>query len=1095
MADSFRPDSFKADSFTPDAPEKEEQKPREGYKITETEVKDIASKYGVDAGKLKKLAPIYGGSVDTGKGERSGLEKAVRTAAEISENTLLNLPQFAGKKLLLSDKEEQALDEVVERIRDRETLADLGIDLAAGAPGILLGLGAAKGASTAAKIGVAAGMGAAQGVATSKKGEELQGAAIGGTVGAALGGTFEGIGALWSKKMGQKAASEIQPYIERKGQALADKVADARSVTKELDDGVQKAIIDKAPPPRFADKVPDTFRKEISKKTPLSEEQLIELYNKQKLDVEKTDFVRHLFEAEGRKAPSLSAAEAQKEIDRRIATEGKAFVSEQFNNFKDVQTSYRLMREDLDTLNSPKGKFFDRLTLFLSDNRPAANLIDERNGTDLQLVLDNMSTKHKGYTRELTSTLPWKEEVFKEMKDAKIDDAKLINAMRSAKGVGDLGNLSDEERRIVDKFADMFENRRQRAQALGIPIEKWKGAYYVPDQLLDPADTIVAMRNKLREANKAMGMDLTNLSKEEFAQILAQKDEQLPLAFRELKQGMQVVSNLDALDNRTTFTAALRASLSPGKVSEMMDMAASAAMKKEGAMPDFLKEKNLIKLMNNWERDTFRTAYYREGLEKLRTLRQHYLNSNDANAASLVQNAILDITGRQRGTLANYMRNKLTETAANAREKMSQGQSGVLLEMLADAPDFFVNLTNQVYPNRLGWNVKSAATNATQPILMSIPEIGAKYGTKLYMAAYAKAAQDVAKGVTIKLSPEMAQQLGKQAGEEITTKNLALVLRNKGVLGENWNAELSKMAKSNVFVNAANEHAITRITKNAAETANRLNQKGMALFELTESINRYTTDAAARTMAKDFLEGNADAIKYFNKGMGSAYKNAIMKAKEAGDSAKVEELFAQHLTAKTMFNYDRIQMSEFGRYLGPGLSSFTKWPTSIAGDIAMTARTKGAKEASIDIGRRYVAPLALLGLLQNAVLSDDTKKSVEYKTVFGAKGLTGSAPLGSVLDIAEGKVGTPPLVSTAGKGITSAADIVRNPFEAESYGKAWKWLNDTAMTYVPGVSFVDMLASFGNYVQGNEPGGTTVDKVMRASMGESPIGDSFKKDK
>lgn len=1060
------------------------------YKITRQEIKDIANKHGADSAKLEALAPYYGGSVQSSEGQERGAgEIAKRTIGELSENTLLNIPQYAFKRLGLKPAEQSALEEVVDRMKDRETAADLGIDIAASAPSLLLGYGEvskgvqglSKGAQVLAKVGAAGAMGAVQGVTGSKKGKELESAAIGAGAGIVLGAAMDAGAALLKKGGGKLIDKATEMWVNQEGARIADKVAVDRALTRELDDTVAKAVTAKGEQavPSFKktiEEVPDEFRKELLDQG-MPEAAIVDQYNKLKLDDERIQFANYLNRAEGKEAGITTAKEASEVLKDKTATDGEQFVQKQFDSYKDVQSSYSVMREDMDNLNTPKGKFLERAIIFISDNRPIAAIFDKRNGTNLQVVLDDLSQKNKQYTLEMASTLPVKRELAASLE--KVNGPSIVAAMRN----GDISTLNEGERNIANRLESIYESRRQRVNEMGLPIKKIEGQkYYVPEQMMEPADTIVAMRKQVSDINRRLGINLENLSPLQFDEVMKKPE------LGELKQAITAITHLDDLSNPYKFAAGLKSSMNPGKASELMDMGASAAFKREGSLPDFLRETDPLKLLNNWDRDTFRTIYYRDGLDDLRKLRMQYLSSSDRNAATMVQNLVLDLTGRKRGTLANGIQDGLQKISVNAKDRIQQGNDTAINRMLASAPDTLMNITNQVYPNFLGWNPRTALTNLTQPIVMAVPEIGPQYGSKLYGSAYLKALKTIGTGEEIVLSREMAATLGKEAGEKITTRDLGLILKNKGLIGENWNTEMTKLLDSSAFSKGSKLNKLTSAVGTANEELNKL---GMQLFDKSETINRYTTDIVGKQLGQDFIKRKPEAIAFFNKGLSVGYKQEITEAMARQDYQRVEELFSQHLMAKTMFNYDRITMSELGRWMGPGLSAFMKWPTAIAGDIASTVATRSTGGAAVDLGRRYLAPMAALSLIEHMVVSTEDKNSDRYKYFFGHEGLTKGAPINVVKDILQGKTAKPPAVSTAG-------DLGLGLFDAAAGDpqKLWKWTNNTIFSYTPQAGLVNFLSTgIPTVIAGKTPEGTFTGKIQEGLTGDNTLDSFFKKNK
>src|SRR5690606_7310367 len=128
-----------------------------------------------------------------------------------------------------------------------------------------------------------------------------------------------------------------------------------------------------------------------------------------------------------------------------------------------------------------------------------------------------------------------------------------------------------------------------------------------------------------------------------------------------------------------------------------------------------------------------------------------------------------------------------------------------------------------------------------------------------------------------------------------------------------------------------------------------------------------------------------------------------------------------------------------GRAWGPLFSTFTKWPLSIAGDIATELTTKGVKKGGTILAGRYLAPFALLGLVDSlAEFESDRAKAIVGS---GTQRYAALQSLGSV--VSTDIVNTPGI--TAIKGLAEGAMAG----EDERGDALWKWLNDTTQVFAP----------------------------------------------
>jgi len=202
------------------------------------------------------------------------------------------------------------------------------------------------------------------------------------------------------------------------------------------------------------------------------------------------------------------------------------------------------------------------------------------------------------------------------------------------------------------------------------------------------------------------------------------------------------------------------------------------------------------------------------------------------------------------------------------------------------------------------------------------------------------------------------------------------------------------------------------------KTIRQYSNVAMAMYEMAERANRAIVVDMGQELAKDVLAKDATALKFVGK-LNVGTRRAVEEAIKEGNAQEVEKLLVNNLLDKTIFQYNRGSMSEFGRAMGPVLSTFAKWPTVLVGDILDTYERQGMAVGSMDLARKYVGPLVLLAGA-NAALSGGkpfSQEDVQTQALIGGKqGLTGLSPL---MSLKQG-IGMPPLVQ-AGKKITEGA--------------------------------------------------------------------------
>jgi hypothetical protein len=186
--------------------------------------------------------------------------------------------------------------------------------------------------------------------------------------------------------------------------------------------------------------------------------------------------------------------------------------------------------------------------------------------------------------------------------------------------------------------------------------------------------------------------------------------------------------------------------------------------------------------------------------------------------------------------------------------------------------------------------------------------------------------------------------------------------------------------------------------------------------------------------------GEKAAALRFVDSMGSSFQRAIKTAVGNGDTGEATRVMSNYLIGKTMFNFDRASMSEYGRFMGPLFSAFTKWPTSIAGDMLHIYSRNGLAGGTAEVGRKYMAPLALL-YAANAAIKDDTKDNPMYDWAFGKQGLTHLAPAGAAAGLLTGQMAAPPSVAIP-------RDVIMGIGTADPY-KLYRALNDAFNAFTP----------------------------------------------
>ena len=164
--------------------------------------------------------------------------------------------------------------------------------------------------------------------------------------------------------------------------------------------------------------------------------------------------------------------------------------------------------------------------------------------------------------------------------------------------------------------------------------------------------------------------------------------------------------------------------------------------------------------------------------------------------------------------------------------------------------------------------------------------------------------------------------------------------------------------------------------------------------------------------------------------------------------------------ATTQFNYDRVSMNDYGRFMGGMFSMFTKWPASVGGEIFYKARQADNYADALsnmldeDLFLKYWGPLVAFGVAEGTL------------TAVGADGKLKKKLLGPDISSWAPMSGLIPREGTAGELLSSPAidltikmgknlqGIMSDPGSAPSkLGAA----ASQGAAFVPGATWVDFI--------------------------------------
>lgn len=990
----------------------EAEKPA-GTPVTAAEIDAIAARTGANAEDLREAAPLFGVQMEgTSKLDRQYLVGAA------GRSLLLNVPQFLFKKM--QDPETKAgLDELQNLGEDRRPWQETGLEIGAGiASGVGIGraagslLGQAPKALRTFETAGAIGSPAVAGAASSSEGNEIRDAAIGGGIGLATLGLFRGGAAAYRKLYGEGAEETADKVVQEFGRDIERTVQEVRAADEIGDDFMKETLV------TGVDIDPAAYRTARDLDGGLAKSKAL-------ADEEVREFAKMLRspKASNPEAAPPKLSEAKEIIAEFRAAEGPEELVRRYDEYRTALRAQQVLSKQVDSVIAERAGFrpLDWLRKKMTDGKYVARDMDRRLGTGMERILDDLGQQNNLYTQDLVEAITGLRRIESAMAATKLDPEVLYEALD--KGMPDL--LTPEQRPVYDFFRERFSTQGDKAISLGIPIQKIEN--YVPKKMVPLAESILRVEDKLVEATQELGENplRKQWTPEAFANAMKQSTK-----FREYVRGVESIQSTDIGPENLLVEARLASN--PKTAGAKANLSPSASRERLNRIPQYLLDRDPRRLLINWSQDTFKAARMRQGLSELRSVRNLATAAGQVDDADYVGKLISDISGRRGGTLAAWTEAQRTAWQVSMERAAKAAATPLAKDaytFLAETPGFLAGLFNQVYPNLLGLSPRAIVQNLMQPAFMTMPELGYSYGFRKLGKAYVQL-----------LTGDYRKILSKAVTE--------------GAIPAQWTTELRDAVRGGV-----KRGALYRVTEAVLDTWANI---AMYLFEASEKVNRASHYLISKEIAQDVMRGD-DGPKAFLARIPPTYRRDILTAAKRGDADTTEQLVRNYLIGKTLFNYNRITMSEFGRSMGPLFSMFSKWPTTVAGELLDVYQSRGVGKGSAEVARRYLFPIAIasgLGyLLFPEEMPRDSQKAMPAPKVstgeqlfFGKpksaliRGPATGTPLGSVEGIVSGRAFSPPIVT-----------FVRDPVVAlltADPDKLGKWAADSARTLVPGAGIL-----------------------------------------
>lgn len=1005
---------------------------------------------------VKEIAPLWVAAPPTGE---MSAKDAIYTVLGRAGYALADIPQFVAKKTLpaLEDpKVRETLDDLKELGEGRMGAAEWAawnigpaILTGGGTAVAKTGLGAVKSAITSVPksipglIARGAVTGAAQGLGGSREGQELEAAAAGAALGGTIAPAAAGVGKLFSKMRGEKAAKEAVEGAEEVAAKVPDKDTltyqqnneadltkignEAYDSIKKSEDAIEKAIFEKKPV--SAAEANAIIDEQMTPETvAIAKKRIAETAGKKVEDVtniEVADYkVRERFDSwideiaerdpalktkmvtdeTGRVLRNYRRAATNDEIYEAIQSRGAQYLRDDFKASKWAtvaesaaqQEGIRFRGDD-----APVGKLVadtvgDRQFGFkVADERTGAdslkNFYATNTNTNKMTVAKSKFFSEAGGIRDIYSAAKKAKGL---VKDLVSDDGVMYKALTTR----DLSQLPAEWKGTAEGIIKFFDNVKEFANTVkGDDISplaiRTREDFGLPQKMVRPTDYLLKMRTKFDTIKDI----LPSLTPEQLKSAVSGKpveglSEVAVKDINEFARGINLVDPRAKVDTLPSLLAAYKNVSTKGGTGVKLHAVASTTMERTEAIPDFLREKNVFRLMDRYTTDTLKNVYLRKPLERLMKTATLLDKTGAKTEAAFIKRYVADQLGMRATSIARLgqeVRMAFTNSVDKALSAVIKdpARRERAVKLIASFPEAMASLQYNIYPNVLGLNIRAHIAQLTQPLFKTAPEMGGAYGYKTVARAYFTTQMNILK--------QVASRAGQVFGADILPPDVFAKLKAYGLEPKTFTRENVDDVAEGLRIRSGFNRANRAMADFILKT-----------YSSMDSLNRAATLSAAETVTKDFLAGDNGAIKVVAR-MPLAVRRQVIDAK--GNPEAITKAIAVHLNSATQFNYNKASMSELGVIVGPFLSSFTKWPLATAGDIAADLRTKGIGKGSVRVLEKYGAVYALaqaMDTIMYAAVTGDVEVNPDWKEagprwakILGRSGFTGMSPIQSVAPV------------------------------------------------------------------------------------------------
>lgn len=1035
--------------------------------VSDQEVQQIATRHNVAPSKLRDALPFLGGRPQ----DVGGVDIAKGVAGLASEGVLLGAPQKIYK-MSQSPAEEKALDELQDLVAGRKSYLQKGAELLTP-----LGIGGAAVKTVKGAAALGAGMGTVGGFAGSHQGEELRGAATGAVIGGVLGAGTQALVSKLAGKSGKltKAETEAAETATKSGididkianeqlaakasseKMMEDAMARGQHVDMTLDFDRSNQFVKEQLPEEVVQRYLDPstpegimIRKDIMERSDKSlgvHGEAKSIINRLANDLAEQRYVEFARHMTGDK--SLKTFDEARLPMEKVARQGYDYVMDEYRNFAKGKLVDDFLQQN-GMYNPERMGKLGQVGMKASDAQFALRVIDDKFGTNLEQELAKLSENRNKLTFVQADLRKQLDQIGNEANKMNLtadlqNGGKIYNALNT----GDVSQLSEPEKLIADKFRQQFDkvlsiaNEKARDDGITTMAIPRMENYVHQVTLTRPEIQARVSRELDKAAELASQMtgreitDISRLNRQEYSQLLNQPPFRNLIEFVNMGQAeKEVPPNAAAL-----VTRILDSTESPSGTVKLEKLA-RGSMERTGQIPEFIREKDMFRVLDRYTHDLLSNLYQREPLGRMVGLADRLETAKAVPEANYVRTLIRDAQGIRPDTpgawgkeIKRELAGRLDAKIQNAIDSNELGKAKILrtVKEMGDLPYW---MFKQIYANVLGYNPHTILQNAASGFARTAPELGGTYGYQTYMRGLTYAVKNWSS----------LNKFIKQAG---------LVPEQHIRDGERWLLQGLAASKG------------VQLSKDAVDAVGKL---GMSIYQASESMNRLAIVGTARMMANDLVKGDVAAQKALTNFPGWLRKQV---AQSGNDQVRIGQLLASYLNQSTAFNYNRPSLYEYGRTMGPLFATFAKWPTAILGEALADLRTKGTSAGSMRIAQRLGLPFMAFAAADQLISSSplNPEENDRAKKVLGSGGLKKAAPIGSLGQVASGGIFTPPAIDALFNGIIKP--ITESTRKGE-IAPALKGADRLLFTYAPGAGFIKFLGDdLPTYITGERPEGTT----------------------